>query len=1244
MLSVSTINVRGISNNFKRRKIFHYCHLKEFQIVYLQETHSVKNKEKMWRAQAGYKMYFSHGKSNARGVCIMINKKLPIKVVHIHKDDDGRILILDVEYESMSLSLVNIYAPNEDAPSFFAKVIQMMNNVGNFNLIIGGDFNFVLDLKKDKSGGRPNTHTKSVRIFSEFLHSNSIIDVWRVQHPNVRNFTWHRKNPYIAERLDYIFVSDSMTDMVVRSDIWPSFCTDHSTVSISIQLNNSPRGRGFWKMNVEMLKDNEYNAAIVETIQEVKKTQFQTIQAKWDFLKFRIREESVKIGKNKKNSQNNQWSVLERKLTRLKSELSNYNTQTLFSRENIEREISKITKDLDNILETKTRGAIIRSRCDWFLYGEKPSSYFFKLEKYNYTKKNRHRLERQDGSITSNPKEILDIQYEFYKKLYAKRDIKIDEDYLSNLELLTISDETKEQLEQNITMTELQKAIKDMDIDKVPGPDGLPIEFYRKFEYLIGPILLDVITAMSKNGLSLDQGRGIISLMEKPGKNLLKIPHWRPLSLLNLDAKLYSKILANRLYTTLPKIIKHEQAGFMKGRNIGENLMDLTTVIEQCNEQDIPGLIVGIDFEKAFDTVSWNSFFRILAKFNYGEKFTLMIKNLFKNITSCTINNGHASSWIPLQQGLRQGCCFSPPAFLLVVEILSAKIIENENIVGIQVGHINKKHAQFADDLWASLRATQGSLDNFLETVEAFCKYTGLKVNYDKTQILRIGSLKGSQAQLYTQHAIAWSRRIKILGINFAADKNEMIIMNYDAVIEKITKITNNWHNRSLTLLGKILIVNTLIISQLVYLFANTYSPYEIYLDRINKLIKEFLWSKGKPLIKSELLKQSIINGGLKLVDIKLKNYSLKCKWFKLAMEKSAPWVVRANTILPIPVHDVIDTNITPKDVKSLKGNSIWLDVWEAWASLRHNKVEDISDVLDQSLWCNSYIRTKNKPILTSPLYKIGIITLKDIVCTNTNRLCTWQELKEKWEIDKDKLYLEYFKVVTALPTEWKEILRKTNRNVIENYTARIYYDMGAVKFTNKIYWELVNKNPTIDTGKRYWEYIFNCQLDENWCNIRQIPFKLTLLTKLRYFQYRLLSGKLTTNYLRAKWDKDVSPLCTFCNNLDETPIHILFECEQVKIIWNNLNKWLSYMLKIKIKNFTKEQIIFNNYLGKHKEVINITILIVKQAIYATKCVKDKLNFINILSKVQNYKKIEYLTSLKTGQIGKYDKKWKMLE
>ena len=157
--------------------------------------------------------------------------------------------------------------------------------------------------------------------------------------------------------------------------------------------------------------------------------------------------------------------------------------------------------------------------------------------------------------------------------------------------------------------------------------------------------------------------------------------------------------------------------------------------------------------------------------------------------------------------------------------------------------------------------------------------------------------------------------------------------------------------------------------------------------------------------------------------------------------------------------------------------------------------------------------------------------------------------------------------------------------------------DLDQTNFTQKIYWKMVQQKSPIDSGKTIWENEFQSKI-ETWENICQCPFTLTPLTELRYFQYRLLSGKLITNYHRSKWDKEISPICKYCDKIC-TVMHILLECKVMKKIWKAITKWLKGILQIDVQ-LNAKTIVLNNYVGQSKKAINTILLIVKQCIYAS--------------------------------------------
>ena len=166
-------------------------------------------------------------------------------------------------------------------------------------------------------------------------------------------------------------------------------------------------------------------------------------------------------------------------------------------------------------------------------------------------------------------------------------------------------------------------------------------------------------------------GNPVISLLEKAGKDSLYVKNWRPISLLNVDNKIFSKILANRMKNVLPSITHADPTGFMKGRFIGENLIELLNILEYCQATNKEALLISFDFEKAFDRVEWKVL--EMEHFNFGNNYRRMIGTMFNSIQSYVINGGIISQWFDLKRGLKQGNPLSSYCFNLIVELLGHK-------------------------------------------------------------------------------------------------------------------------------------------------------------------------------------------------------------------------------------------------------------------------------------------------------------------------------------------------------------------------------------------------------------------------------------------------------------------------------------------------------------------------------------------------------------------------------------------
>ena len=145
--------------------------------------------------------------------------------------------------------------------------------------------------------------------------------------------------------------------------------------------------------------------------------------------------------------------------------------------------------------------------------------------------------------------------------------------------------------------------------------------------------------------MSCSQKQAVINLLEKSGKDRTLLENWGPISLVNVDTKIMSKVIAATLKKVLPSIIHYNQTGYVKGRFIGEAIRSIFDIIDFTAKENIPGLLLFIDFQKTFDSVEWEFLIESLKKLNFGQDFLQWVETFYNNIKSRVINSGVSSNF-----------------------------------------------------------------------------------------------------------------------------------------------------------------------------------------------------------------------------------------------------------------------------------------------------------------------------------------------------------------------------------------------------------------------------------------------------------------------------------------------------------------------------------------------------------------------------------------------------------------------
>ena len=536
-------------------------------------------------------------------------------------------------------------------------------------------------------------------------------------------------------------------------------------------------------------------------------------------------------------------------------------------------------------------------------------------------------------------------------------------------------------------------------------------------------------------------------------------------------------------------------------------------------EQQIDGFVISCDYYKCFDVIEWESITKAMSFFGFSSILIKWIEIMYRAFELQVQNNGNFSATFFPTHGCHQGGPASNAIFLCVAELLAISIRNDSVIQGIFVRRIMNLLNQYADDMDSMMTNRQQNLDQFLKLVHTFHCSTGFTLSYEKTTIYQVGSMKKSNAKLYTAQELNWSDQINVLGVEIRDTNVEQIQSNYPKIIEKCEQIMKSWTNRNVSLLGKINVVNTLVASLYTYKMMVLPLIPDTMINRIHQSIEHFIWNGHKPKIPTSVLQSVKEEGGMKLVNIKTKDMSLKAAWVKLIMNGSYPADI---------VYDDLQSGLTPecmiwccnlqmKDVKkSFKKDSFWRDVLASWAAYHYEDTKDD----DQILWYNSLILIENLPVIWKDVASAGLMYVSQLV--DEAGYITATEAETRYGLDVMRLNM----LKVAIPKNIKKSCMSTHGASFKDPSYAKY--MASEKPASYIYNKLMRGGNAIKNIERRWE---NELLDEEqgWlvrC-IQNIKYS-TGVMKLRSFQYRLLCRGIVTNVHLKRWGIKNSDMCTF--------------------------------------------------------------------------------------------------------------------
>ncbi|CAC5388980.1 unnamed protein product [Mytilus coruscus] len=410
MVNIVSLNVNGLRDSNKFQKLCKYCSENYFDVVGIQETFwdddIVHDFEKYWDGE----ILYSCPNIARQGVAFLVSNRVKNDVTLV-QNFDGRCIHIKIQIEDITLNIVNCYAPNivSNRSQFFELLMNKLTNLENLVLI--GDMNTSMS-KLDRSGKALHIEDKAYKSLMKISEQFNIYDIWRARNSTSRIFSWRRivESNLQQSRIDFIFVPKSISAYVKTFTTKHTTFSDHSFVVLNVDFSPVEKGPGLWIFNNTLLNDEYFVEKVDNLIENEKKCPlFESEMLVWiDNLKYKIKKFSQVYAKDKKKKEQTEYFRLQKEFQKISEKVAN---GKVFN----ENKYEEIKLEMQKYEEKICKGAILRSKADWAIDGDKNSAYFLQLEKHRQENNCIKELKDKNGIIISKTDKILDEIHQYYK-------------------------------------------------------------------------------------------------------------------------------------------------------------------------------------------------------------------------------------------------------------------------------------------------------------------------------------------------------------------------------------------------------------------------------------------------------------------------------------------------------------------------------------------------------------------------------------------------------------------------------------------------------------------------------------------------------------------------------------------------------------------------------------------------------------------------------------------------------------
>ncbi len=434
-----------------------------------------------------------------------------------------------------------------------------------------------------------------------------------------------------------------------------------------------------------------------------------------------------------------------------------------------------------------------------------------------------------NGKVTRvlwKKEDVKEFIQKYWAKIFTKQkvDDSIMKEWFGSEEWKNLQERMKKRagdLSAEITKEEIESVVKSFKKGTAPGEDGVPIDCYQHSPPEIFEALAKVYNATLKYKTPPTRWqKGLLFMLHKGG-NAAECNNYRPIALLNVQYKIFTKILYMRMLNVMEEenAITNAQGGWRKNRSTWQKINTLIATIRDANEENKEIHLTYVDLKKAYDSTDHDTLIDTLTQYGFDENLTQLIKALNTGNTCSVITVHGRTETYPIERGVRQGCPLSPLLFMIYIEPLMRWM---EKLEGVKIKNTNLNIAieAFADDM-ALISSTKEAAIEKWEKLKIFCKATGLEISNDgKEKTAYTTNSTENIAKLHDNAGKEIPRlepdeSYKYLGVHINLNLNWT---KQTQVIEaKLVRQTNYLRHRAFTSRQTIMIINKVFIPSIMY-------------------------------------------------------------------------------------------------------------------------------------------------------------------------------------------------------------------------------------------------------------------------------------------------------------------------------------------------------------------------------------------------------------------------------------------